>query len=111
VNADGNQVTEKEAVVDSVQHMQHKAKRIKQWMSREGLEGERKWMSDTESVAGECLLSPFCQDTQHGRELRERVIGGDATAAGKAVPEVFTSVLQEAAMKAGLAGAIRGFCG
>jgi hypothetical protein len=32
------------------------------------------------------------------------VIGGDATAAGKAVPEVFTSVLQEAAMKAGLAG-------
>jgi hypothetical protein len=57
-----------------------------------------------ESVAGECLLSPFCQDTKHGRELRERVIGGGATAAGKAVPEVFMSVLQEAAMKAGLAG-------
>jgi hypothetical protein len=70
----------------------------------EGLEGERKWMSDTVSVAGECLLSPFCQDTQHGRELRERVIAGDAGAAGQTVPEVFTSVLQEAAMKAGLAG-------
>jgi hypothetical protein len=45
------------------------------------------------SVAGECLLSPFCQDTQHGRELRGRVIAGDAWAAGKTVPEVFTSVL------------------
>ena len=28
VDADGNQVTEKEAVVNSVQHMQHKTKRI-----------------------------------------------------------------------------------
>jgi hypothetical protein len=55
VDVDGNQVAEKEAVIDSVQHMQHK-----QWMPREGLEGERKWMSDTESVAdGECLLSFF----------------------------------------------------
>jgi hypothetical protein len=42
VDADGNLVTEKEAVIDSVQRMQHKAQRIKQWMSREGLEGERK---------------------------------------------------------------------
>jgi hypothetical protein len=32
------------------------------------------------------------------------VIAGDAWAAGKTVPEVFTLVLQEAAMKAGLAG-------
>jgi hypothetical protein len=32
------------------------------------------------------------------------VLGGDAKAAGKAAPEVFTSVLQEAARKAGLAG-------
>jgi hypothetical protein len=86
--------------------MQHKAQRIKQWMSREGLEGERKWMSDTVSVAGECLLSPFCQDTQHGRELRERVLGGDARAASQTVPGVFTPVLQEAAMKAGLASDI-----
>jgi hypothetical protein len=61
-------------------------------------------MSDTVSVAGECLLSPFCQDTQHGRELRGRVIAGDAGAAGQTVPEVFTSVLQEVAMKADLAG-------
>jgi hypothetical protein len=42
VDAGGNLVTEKEAVIDSVLHMQHKAQRIKQWMSREGLEGERK---------------------------------------------------------------------
>jgi hypothetical protein len=34
---------------------------------------------------------------------RERVIAGDAGAAGQTVPEVFTPVLQEAAMKAGLA--------
>jgi hypothetical protein len=63
-------------------------------------------MSGTVGVAGECLLSPFCQDTQHGRGLRGRVIAGDAWAAGKTVylTEVFTSVLQEAAMKAGLAG-------
>jgi hypothetical protein len=61
-------------------HAAQKAQRIKQWMSREGLEGERKWMSDTVGVAGECLLSPFCQDTQHGRELRERVTAGDAGA-------------------------------
>jgi hypothetical protein len=91
VDAGGNLVTEKEAVIDLVLHMQHTAQRIKQWMSREGLEGERKWMSDTVSVAGGCLLSPFCQDTQHGRELRERVIAGDAGAAGQTVPEVFTS--------------------
>jgi hypothetical protein len=32
------------------------------------------------------------------------VIAGDARAAGQTVPEVFTPVLQEAAMKAGLAG-------
>jgi hypothetical protein len=31
-------------------------------------------MTDTESVFGESLLSLICQDTAHGRNLRERVM-------------------------------------
>ena len=63
---------------------------------REGLEGGRKWMTDTESVPGASLLSPFCQDTAHGRGLRERVIRGDTEAAAGTVPEQFWPVLKAA---------------
>jgi hypothetical protein len=65
-------------------------------MSREGLEDERKWMTDTESAPGESLLSPFCQDTAHGRALRERVIRGDVDAALGTVPLQFWPVLKAA---------------
>jgi hypothetical protein len=74
-------------------------------MSRKGLEGGRKWMTGTDSFSGESLLSPFCQDTRHGRGLRERVIQGDPGAAKGVVPEVFLLVLgKEARMKDGLSG-------
>jgi hypothetical protein len=76
-----------------VAHLKHKAERIEQWMSREGLEGERKWMTDTESAPGASLLSPFCQDTAHGRDLRERVIRGETAAAAGTVPTQFWPVL------------------
>jgi hypothetical protein len=35
---------------DTVAHLRHKAERIRQWISREGLEGEQKWVTDSESV-------------------------------------------------------------
>ena len=60
-------------------------------------------MTDTESVPGESLLSPFCRDTRYGRDLREQVIQGNPNAAGENVPEVFLPVLVEAKMKPGLA--------
>jgi hypothetical protein len=94
---------EKEAVTDATQHMAHKAERTKQWMSREGLEEERKWMTDTESVLGKSPLSPFCRDTRYGRDLREQVIQGNPNAAGESVPKAFLPVLVEAMMKPGLA--------
>jgi len=103
LDAQGNRVMEKEAVTDAIQHKAHKAERIKQWMSREGLEEERKWMTDTESVPGESLLSPFCRGTRYGRDLREQVIQGNPNAAGENVPGVFLPVLVEAKMKPGLA--------
>ena len=47
-----------------------KAERIRRWMSRQGLEGERKWMDDdTLREDGRVLVSPFVQDTSHGRSL------------------------------------------
>jgi hypothetical protein len=45
-------------------------------------------MTDTESVPGESLLSPFCRDTRYGRDLREQVIQGNPNAAGENVPAV-----------------------
>jgi hypothetical protein len=50
-------------------------------------------MTDTESAPGVSLLSPFCQDTAHGRELRERVIRGETAAAEGTVPIQFWPVL------------------
>jgi hypothetical protein len=43
---------------DIAAHLKHKTKRIRQCMPiRQGLEGERKWMTDTESVFGASLIS------------------------------------------------------
>jgi hypothetical protein len=89
----GKAVLQMVVVTDIVAHLKHKAERIRQWMSRGGLEGERKWMTDTESVPGVFLLSPFCQDTAYGRDLRERVIRGDTEAATGTVPTQFWPVL------------------
>jgi hypothetical protein len=55
---------EKEAVTDAIHHKAHKAERIKQWVSREGLEEERKWMTDTESAPG-----GKCKDKGNGSKL------------------------------------------
>ena len=93
VDAKGKVVLQMVVVTDIVAHLKHKAERIRQWMSREGLEDERKWMTDTESAPGVSLLSPFCQDTAHGRELRERVIRGETAAAEGTVPIQFWPVL------------------
>jgi hypothetical protein len=92
VDAKGKAVLQMVVVTDIVAHLQHKAERIRQWMSREGLEGERKWMTDTERRSHP-LLSPFCQDTAHGRDLRERVIRGETAAADGTVPTQFWPVL------------------
>jgi hypothetical protein len=92
----GKNITQKVIVTDVKKHLSYKAERIKKWMSREGLEDERKWMTDTESAPGEPLLSPFCQDTAHGRNLRERVIRGDVNAALGTVPRQFWPVLEAA---------------
>jgi hypothetical protein len=64
----GKNITQKVIVTDVNKHLSYKAERIKKWMSREGLEDERKWMTDTKSTLGESLLSPFCQDTHRIRE-------------------------------------------
>jgi hypothetical protein len=94
VDAKGKAVLQMVVVTDIVAHLKHKAERIiRQWMSREGLEGERKWMTDTASVPGASLLSPFCQDTAYGRDLREKVIRGDTEAAAGTVPMQFWPVL------------------
>jgi hypothetical protein len=54
-------------------------------------------MTDTESVfVGESLLSPFCQDTAHGRNPRERVIRGDVGAARGTAPRQFWPVFEAA---------------
>ncbi len=53
-------------------------------------------MTDTDSAPGVSLLSPFCQDTAHGRALRERVIRGDVDAAIGTVPWQFWPVLRAA---------------
>jgi hypothetical protein len=96
IYSSGESVTQKVIVTDVNKHLSYKAERIKKWMSCEGLEDERKWMTDTESVFGASLLSPFCQDTAHGRDLRERVIRGDVEAARGTVPRQFWPVLEAA---------------
>ena len=93
VDSSGKKITQKVIVTDVNKHLSYKAERIKKWMSREGLEDERKWMTDTDSALGVSLLSPFCQDTAHGRELRERVIRGETAAAEGTVPIQFWPVL------------------
>ena len=76
-------------------------------MSRQGLEGERKWMDDdTLREDGRVLVSPFVQDTSHGRSLRERVVvHGDLCAARGTVPAAFEPVLAAAALKPDRPGA------
>ena len=60
-----------------------------------------KWFCDDDMLAsGQRLLSPFVQDTQHGRELRERVVQGDVGAAAGVVPSVVAPVLAAARARA-----------
>jgi hypothetical protein len=48
VDAKGKAVLQMVVAVTAITaHLKHKAERIRQWMSREGLEGQRKWMTDT----------------------------------------------------------------
>jgi hypothetical protein len=44
-------------------------------------------------LCGASLLSPFCQDTAYGRDLREKLICGDTAAAAGTVPTQFWPVL------------------
>ena len=60
--------TERVVVTDPDEHKAHKAEYMRQWMSREGLECERKWFEDDSALGdGRCLMSPFVQDSRHGR--------------------------------------------
>jgi hypothetical protein len=52
VDNSGKNITQKVIVTDVNKHLSYKTERIKKWKSREGLEDERKWMTDTESVFG-----------------------------------------------------------
>ena len=90
-----------------MEHMAYKAERIRRWMLRQGLEGERKWMDDdTLREDGRVLVSPFVQDTSHGRSLRERVVvHGDLCAARGTVPAAFEPVLAAATLKPARPGA------
>jgi hypothetical protein len=96
VDSSRKNIAQNVIVADVNKHLSYKVERIKKWMSREGLEDERKWMTDTESVFGASLLSPFSQDTAHERDLRERAIRGDVDAAHGMVPRQFWPVLEAA---------------
>jgi hypothetical protein len=91
-DAKGKAVLQVVVATDIVAHLKHKAERIRQWMSREGLEGERKWMTGTESVPGASLLSPFCQDTAYG--IRARPSGkGDSWGHGSSGRDCTDAIL------------------
>jgi hypothetical protein len=67
VDAKGKAVLQMVVIIytDIVAHLKHKAERIRQWMSREGLVGGRKWMTDTESVPVEHLFYRHFVRTLH----------------------------------------------
>ena len=64
-------VVEHRVISDPDEHMEHKADRLKQWFSRDGLEQHVKWMDDVRALVSPGRAeSPFVRDTRHGRELR-----------------------------------------
>jgi hypothetical protein len=81
VDSSGKNITQKVIVTDVNKHLSYKAERIKKWMSREGLEDERKWMTDTKStltwrVPSNTVLS--------GHRIREGPTGaGDTRGCGR----------------------------
>ena len=95
-------VVEHRVISDPDEHMQHKADRLKQWFSRDGLEQHVKWMDDEQALASPARAeSPFVRDTRHGRGLRETVLAGDdfSHLLDSVVPAEFEPVLREARAK------------